>query len=69
MQTELTAVRLINIYFTGTRDKAYGKLLSFIDNTTRFRVDRLLGMLPGDGTQFKIYTDRRELTICAHRLV
>jgi hypothetical protein len=62
-------VLLIDFLSTDTRNKAYGKLLQFIDNTTRFRVDRLLGMLPSDGIQFRIYTDRPELIFCVHRLV
>lgn len=33
---------------TENRNTAYGKLLLFTDNTTHFRVDRLLGMLPSD---------------------
>jgi len=39
-----------------SRNRAYGKLLLFADNTTHFRVDRLLGLLPSDGMQFRIYT-------------
>ncbi|KAF8486196.1 hypothetical protein DFH94DRAFT_623079 [Russula ochroleuca] len=31
-----------------SRNRAYGKLLLFADNTTHFRIDRLLGMLPSD---------------------
>jgi len=31
-----------------SRKRAYGKLLLFIDNTSHFRVDRLLGLLPSD---------------------
>ncbi|KAH9177407.1 hypothetical protein EDB89DRAFT_1542390 [Lactarius sanguifluus] len=31
-----------------SRKAAYGKLLLFVDNTTHYRVDRLLGMLPSD---------------------
>ena len=67
--SELPAVCLIDFRSTETRNKAYGKLLQFIDNTTRFRVDRLLGMLPSDGIQFRIYTDRPELIFFARRLV
>ena len=52
MLTELMTVPLIDVHSVEIRNKAYGKLLLFIDNTTRFRVDRLLGMLPSDGTQF-----------------
>jgi hypothetical protein len=37
------------------RNRAYEKLLLFADNTTHFRVDRLLGLLPSDGMQFRIY--------------
>jgi len=33
---------------TESRNRAYGKLLLFIDDNTQFRVDRLLGMLPSD---------------------
>jgi hypothetical protein len=33
--------------------------LLFTDNTTHFRVDRLLGMLPSDGMQCRIYTKTR----------
>jgi hypothetical protein len=53
------AVRLVDIRSTESRNKAYGKLLLFTDNTTHFRVDRLLGMLPSDGMQFRIYTKTR----------
>ena len=53
------ATRLIYFHSTESRDKAYQKLLLFIDNTTRFRVDRLLGMLPGDGTRVRIYMVHR----------
>lgn len=67
--TEVIAVPLIDFLSTDTRNKAYGKLLQFIDNTTRFRVDRLLGMLPSDGIRFGIYTDRPKLIFFAHRLV
>ena len=55
MLTGKTAVRLDDIRLTESRNKAYGKLLLFTDNTTHFRVDRLLGMLPSDGMQFRIY--------------
>ena len=34
-------------------------MLLFTDNTTHFRVDHLLGMLPSDGMQFRIYTNTR----------
>ena len=45
----ITAVRLVDIRSTDSRNSAYGKLLLFTDNTTHFRVDRLLGILPSDG--------------------
>ena len=59
MSTEIMVTWLTYIHSTESRDKAYQKLLLFIDNTTRFRVDRLLGMLPGDGTRVRIYIVHR----------
>lgn len=53
-------MRLVDIRSTESRNRAYGKLLLFTDNTTHFRVDRLLGMLPSDGMQFRIYTNTRD---------
>lgn len=35
----------------------YGKLLLFVDTTIHYRVDRLLGMLPSDGTRLSAYND------------
>jgi hypothetical protein len=60
-------VRLVDIRPTESRNGAYGKLLLFIDDTTRFRVDRLLSMLPSDGTQFRKYTASYRLILPAHR--
>lgn len=54
-QEAIMTVQLFDIRLTESRNKAYGKLLLFIDDTTHFRVDRLLGMLPSDGTLFRIY--------------
>lgn len=31
------------------------KLLQFVDTTTHYRVDRLLSMLPSDGTRLGAY--------------
>ena len=67
--TELLAMWFIDIRSAESRKRAYGKLLLFIDNTSHFRVDRLLGLLPSDGTQFRICTVRWKLTLYAHRLV
>ena len=55
-QQVITTVRLVDIRSTESRSGAYGKLLLFTDNTTHFRVDRLLSLLPSDGMQFRIYT-------------
>lgn len=63
----ISAVQLVEIRSTESRNRAYGKLLLFTDETTHFNVDRLLGMLPSDGMQFRMYTTYKGLILRAHR--
>ena len=47
----------LNILLKESRKAAYGTLLLFVDTTTHYRVDRLLSMLPSDGTRLNAYND------------
>jgi hypothetical protein len=50
-----------NVPLKESRKAAYEKLLLFVDSTSHYRVDRLLGVLPSDGTWLSVYAARWQL--------